>query len=76
MQILGILGIYFDAAVVFVTNFSLLFRLSLAILWGATFNAQLWWSLAWFPYFHSDCPCCGIITDQADLNTVKPKTRL
>ena len=39
MQILGILGIYFDAVVVFVTNFSLLFKLSLAILWGATFNA-------------------------------------
>ena len=36
MQILGILGIYFDDVVVFVTNFSLLFRLSLAILWGAT----------------------------------------
>ena len=33
MQILGILGIYFDAVVVFVTNFSLLFRLALAILW-------------------------------------------
>ena len=39
MQILGILGIYFDAVVVFVTNFSLSFRLSLAILWGDTFNA-------------------------------------
>ena len=32
MQILGLLGIYFDAAVVFVTSHSLLFRLSLAIL--------------------------------------------
>ena len=31
MQILGLLGMYFDAAVVFVKNFSLLFRLTLAI---------------------------------------------
>ena len=33
MQILGLLGIYFDALVVFVTSHSLLFRLTLAILW-------------------------------------------
>ena len=33
MQILGLLGIYFDAVVVFVTNFLLLIRLALAILW-------------------------------------------
>ena len=32
MQILGLLGMYFDAAVVFVTSHSLLFRLALAIL--------------------------------------------
>ena len=32
MQILDLLGMYFDAAVVFVTNFSLLFRLAMAIL--------------------------------------------
>ena len=32
MQILGLLGMYFDAAVVFVTNSSLLFRLAMAIL--------------------------------------------
>ena len=32
MLILGLLGMYFDAAVVFVTKFSLLFRLALAIL--------------------------------------------
>ena len=32
MQILGLSGMYFDAAVVFVKNFSLLFRLALAIL--------------------------------------------
>ena len=32
MQILGLLGMYFDAAVVFVTKFSLLFILALAIL--------------------------------------------
>ena len=32
MQILGLLGMYFDAAVVFVTSHSLLFTLALAIL--------------------------------------------
>ena len=32
MQILGFLGMYFDAAVVFVTNSSLLLRFALAIL--------------------------------------------
>jgi hypothetical protein len=32
MQILGFLVVYFDAAVVFLLNFSLLFRLALAIL--------------------------------------------
>jgi hypothetical protein len=32
IQILGLLGIYFDAVVVFVTNSSLLFRLAMAIL--------------------------------------------
>ena len=32
MLILGLLGMYFDAAVVFVTKFSLLFRLAVAIL--------------------------------------------
>ena len=32
MQILGLLGTYFDATVVFVTSHSLLFRLVLAIL--------------------------------------------
>ena len=35
MQILGLLGMYFDAAVVFVTNSSLLFRFAMAILWQA-----------------------------------------
>ena len=33
MQILGLLGMYFDAAVVFVTNSSLLFRFAMAILY-------------------------------------------
>ena len=33
MLILGLLGMYFDATVVFVTKSSLLFRLALAILW-------------------------------------------
>ena len=32
MQILGLLGMYFDAAVVFVTSQTLLFRLALTIL--------------------------------------------
>ena len=32
MQIMGLLGLYFNAAVVFVKNFSLLFRLALVIL--------------------------------------------
>ena len=32
MQILDLLGMYFDAVVVFVTNTSLLFRFTLAIL--------------------------------------------
>ena len=32
MQILGLLGMYFDAVVVFVTNSLLLFRLAVAIL--------------------------------------------
>ena len=33
MLILGLLGMYFDAAVVFVTSQTILFRLALAILW-------------------------------------------
>ena len=37
MQILGLLGMFFDAAVVFVTNSSLLFRFAMAILWS-------WWA--------------------------------
>ena len=32
MQVLGLLDMYFDAAVVFVTSHSLLFKLALAIL--------------------------------------------
>ena len=35
MLILGLLGMYFDAVVVFVTKSSLLFRLAVAILWDA-----------------------------------------
>ena len=34
MQILVLLDMYFDAAVVFVTSQTLSFRLALAILWG------------------------------------------
>ena len=33
MQILGLLGMYFDAVVVFFTIFSLFFRMAMAILW-------------------------------------------
>ena len=32
MQILGLLGMYFDAVVVFVSNFSPLFRFAVAII--------------------------------------------
>ena len=38
MLILGLLGMYFDAAVVFVTKSSLLFRLAVAILCCAMFK--------------------------------------
>ena len=38
MLILGLLGMYFDAAVVFVTSQTLLFRLALAILCAVTFG--------------------------------------
>ena len=41
MQILGLLGMYFDAAVVFVTNSSLLFRLAKAILCGCLLTTPL-----------------------------------
>ena len=36
MQILGLLGMYFDAVVVEVKTFLILFRLALAILWILT----------------------------------------
>ena len=39
MHILGLLVRYFDAAVVFVPNFLLLFRLAVAILWPARTRA-------------------------------------
>ena len=42
MQILGLLGMYFDAVVVFVTSQTLLFRLALAILWQGTFQFLSW----------------------------------
>ena len=35
MQILGLVSMYFNAAVEFVTSHSLLFRLALAILWNS-----------------------------------------
>ena len=39
IQILDLLGMYFDAAVVEVKTYLLLFRLALAILWGQAFEA-------------------------------------
>jgi hypothetical protein len=42
MLILGLFGMYFDAAVVFVTSQTLLLRLALAILWIVTsFEIQI-----------------------------------
>ena len=41
MQILGLLGMYFDAAMVFVTISSLLFRLALAILTVSGVNIRI-----------------------------------
>ena len=40
MQILGLLGMYFDAVVVFSTNSSLLFRFALDILWLEMLRAE------------------------------------
>ena len=40
MLILGFLGMYFDAAVVFVTKSSLLYKLAMAILWLAIPNSD------------------------------------
>ena len=42
MLILDLLGMYFDAAVVFVMNSSLFFRLAVAILWGILNQKNLW----------------------------------
>ena len=36
MQILGLLGMYFDTVVVEVEKYLLFFRLALAIMWGST----------------------------------------
>ena len=40
MLILVLLGMYFDAEVVFVTSQNLLFRLALAILWQRDYNGK------------------------------------
>ena len=42
IQILGLMGMYFDAVVVKVKMFLLLFKLALAILWKIKFS-YLWW---------------------------------
>jgi hypothetical protein len=47
MVILGLLAMYFDAAVVFVTNSKLFFRLAVAILCSAPFHLgyiQIWFT--------------------------------
>ena len=49
MLILGLLGMYFDAAVVFVMKSSLLFRLTVAILWAWRWKTTLW--VVWFFFF-------------------------
>jgi hypothetical protein len=41
MQILGLLGLYFDAVVVFFTSHSILFRLIHAILWTGPMTDQI-----------------------------------
>ena len=41
MQIQVLLGMYFDAVVVFVTSHTLLFRLALAILWVSLMRYRL-----------------------------------
>ena len=41
MLILGLLGMYFDAVVVFVTSQTLLFRLALAILCPSSFSTEI-----------------------------------
>ena len=48
MEILGLIGMYFDAAVEFVTSHSLLFRLALTILWsgGCCATFTLWTIIA------------------------------
>ena len=51
MQILGVLDMYFDASVVFVTSHSLLFRLALAILW-------LWQSVLRVSVLTKECQWC------------------
>ena len=43
MLILGLLGMYFDAAVVFFTISSLLFRMAMAVLCGARAGADAIW---------------------------------
>ena len=56
MQILGLLGMYFDAVVVEVKTFLLLFRLALAILWFPTCSLQKTnfpGSIHSFVYFYS-----------------------
>jgi hypothetical protein len=51
MLILGLLGVYFDAAVVFVTKSSLLFRLAVAIHYALVRNNAKFLSRFYFKFF-------------------------
>ena len=42
MLILGLLGMYFDAAVVFFTMASLFFSMAMAVLWGKKCGGSAW----------------------------------
>ena len=42
MQIVGLLGMYFDAAVVFVINSLIVFRFALAIMCTDTYTGKSW----------------------------------
>ena len=59
MLILGLLGMYFDATVVFVTSQTLLLRLAVAILWYISYFLQMayrfFFSLFLDPELHNTC---------------------
>ena len=75
MLILGLLGMYFDAEVVFVTKSSLLFRLAVAILWVVVrayssvhnYSGMHQYFLAWY------LPIKTILRCTTVLESTKPK---